>query len=140
MKKRPNGSGTITQHGYVAFEPSLGKKKYEHIIIAERALGNELPIGVEVHHVDCSGINNAPSNLVICPDHAYHCLLHRRTRASDACGNANFSRCWICDKWDDPDNLKFHKGRPEAYHASCWAKYQVVLRLKRKEKRNGIPL
>jgi len=53
---------------------------YEHVIIAERALGRFLPSGAEVHHVDRNSLNNARGNLVICQDKAYHKLLHYRQR------------------------------------------------------------
>ena len=53
-------------------------KKYEHVAVAEAALGRTLPPGAEVHHVDGDPTNNAPSNLVICQDHKYHSLLHAR--------------------------------------------------------------
>ena len=67
-----------------------------HTIIAERILGRTLPNRVEVHHLDGNGKNNHTSNLVICPDRAYHQLLHVRQKALDACGNANWLRCDRC--------------------------------------------
>lgn len=70
---------------------------YEHILIAERALGSLLPDGAEVHHVDENGRNNAPSNLVICQDKAYHKLLHYRARVVRAGANPNTHRlCSLC--------------------------------------------
>jgi hypothetical protein len=129
--KRAKGTGTIAQHGYIVFGYG-GQKTYEHIRLAEKAIGKKLPAGAEVHHWDGDGTNNDPSNLVICPDHSYHMLLHSRQRAMEACGNPNFRRCWICGGWSDPTALKFKKGRPEAYHAACWARYQVDARARRK--------
>lgn len=71
--------------------------KYEHILIAERALGKPLPKGAEVHHVNEDKRNNRPSNLVICQDRAYHALLHRRARVLRASGNPNTQRiCYRC--------------------------------------------
>src|SRR5947208_11802270 len=66
---------------------------YEHVLVAEAALGHPLPPRAEIHHVDGNPRNNTPSNLVICPDHAYHMLLHVRTRILRAGGNPN------TDKW-----------------------------------------
>lgn len=69
----------------------------EHVVIAERALGRPLPAGAEVHHVDENSHNNAPSNLVICQDKAYHKLLHYRARIVRAGANPNTHRlCSLC--------------------------------------------
>lgn len=74
-------------------------KTMEHIVIAEAALGHTLPDGVEIHHVDGNGRNNAHSNLVICQNKAYHKLLHRRMRIKAAGGNPNSERiCQLCRK------------------------------------------
>ena len=85
----------------------------EHVIIAERILGKALPKGVQVHHVDSNGLNNAHSNLVICPDQSYHSLLHARTEAITACGNPNWRKCCHCKSWDDPANLAFWKRKSQ---------------------------
>ncbi|SRR6266404_3124747 len=80
-------------------------ERYEHRAIAAKALGRSLRGTEEVHHVD-GRLNN--DNLVICPDHAYHMLLHIRQRAFDACGNYNCRKCSICKQWDDPSNLRIY--------------------------------
>lgn len=72
--------------GYIAaYAPGHPRatKNYvlEHLLVAERALGRLLRGSEEVHHVDRNRANNDPGNLVICPDRAYHMLLHRRERA-----------------------------------------------------------
>ena len=72
---------------------------YEHIAVAERCLGRQLPTGAQVHHLDGNKHNNAPSNLVICQDLAYHKLLHVRQRVKDAGGDPNSERlCSRCRK------------------------------------------
>lgn len=59
----PDHPRAISTAGYV----------FEHILIAEKALGKYLPPGAVVHH-------HSPTQLVICEDQAYHMLLHKRMR------------------------------------------------------------
>lgn len=78
--KAPNGSGTETEFGYVKLTID-GKRVYEHTYLAEKALGKPLPKGAVVHHLnELPWDNHTPLNLVICPDQAYHMLLHKRAR------------------------------------------------------------
>ena len=106
-----------------------------HTLIAEKILGRRLPVGVEVHHVDGNGKNNNHNNLVICPSAAYHKLLHRRTEAFEACGNANWFPCVFCKRYDDPNNLNLYipkdQTSPRANHAICSTNYSR----KRRERR-----
>ena len=68
-----------------------------HILVAESALGKHLPAGAQVHHVDGNKLNNAPTNLVICQDTAYHSLLHARTRIVNAGGKPDTEKvCGVC--------------------------------------------
>mgnify|MGYP001608446723 CR=1 FL=1 len=98
-----------------------------HKVIAEKVLGRPLPKGAEIHHVDGNGLNNEHRNLVICPDHAYHALLHIRQRALDACGNANWLPCAFCKEHDDPKNMTLYTPKdqtsPRANHARCATNY-----------------
>lgn len=95
----------------------------EHVLIVERLLGKALPKGVEIHHVDGNGRNNTHSNLVVCPNHAYHALIHARTEALNSCGNTDWRRCGFCKQWDAPVNLAFWKrGSPSGTviaHRKC---------------------
>lgn len=95
----------------------------EHVLIVERAMGKLLRGTAEVHHVDGNGTNNEPSNLVACDSHAYHCLLHRRTRAFLACGDPSASRCSICgghDRQEDIHHCPPQKNRRgNTYHRDC---------------------
>jgi hypothetical protein len=69
---------------------------YEHILIAERALGKPLPPKAEVHHVNGDKQDNRPENLVICPDAAYHKLLEARTRRLNMWGRLDIKQCLDC--------------------------------------------
>ena len=62
---------------------------YEHVLIAETALGHYMPAGAQVHHIDESRNNNIKSNLVICENQAYHMFLHVRAKVVRRGGNPN---------------------------------------------------
>lgn len=98
-----------------------GKRRNLHQAVAEAALGHPLPVNAEVHHIDENKFNNSPENLVICPNHAYHALLHVRQRAMDACGNPNWIKCRFCKQHDDPKNIAV-TGR-NYHHNKCAAAY-----------------
>lgn len=76
--RAPNGEGGLNCAGYKVITINH-KRQYEHILIAERALGKPLPKGAVIHHVNGNPSDNRPSNLVVCPSQAYHMLLHYRT-------------------------------------------------------------
>lgn len=96
---------------------------FYHTVVAEKALRKPLPPKAVIHHVNEIKSDNRPANLVICPNHAYHSLLHRRIEAKKACGNPSFRKCGYCKKYDDPKNLYIPKvGMPR--HRECSKKYQ----------------
>ena len=96
----------------------------EHIVIAETALGKPLPPKAQVHH-------HSPVELVICENHAYHRLLHQRTRSLKACGHANWRKCWVCKQYDDPVNLKIVDSHT-SYHSKCHSDHDRTYRALKK--------
>jgi hypothetical protein len=76
-----------------------------------------------VHHADGDRSNNSPGNLVVCQDNAYHQLLHKRMRARETCGHADWLKCFVCKEYDDPANLN---GRGD--HRECRARYEYERR------------
>lgn len=121
--------GTHNRKGYVMVlcpnHLNANKNGYisEHILIAEKALGKLLPNKAQIHHANgIKSDNRTPFNIIICQDRKYHSLLEQRARAYYACGHANWRKCWICQKWDAPDNLVIY-GR-HAQHRDCKLKYR----------------
>lgn len=79
LTRRENGRGSINDAGYVDMGVN-GRRQYEHILIAEKALGKPLPGGAVVHHANGKKSDNRPCNLVICPSTGYHSMLHKRMK------------------------------------------------------------
>jgi hypothetical protein len=73
------GSGSMSANGYIVYRIN-NESFYEHILLAEKALGRPLPEGAVVHHTGKPWDNYGPFKLVICPSQSYHLLLHRRMR------------------------------------------------------------
>lgn len=119
-RTRSRGYVMVLAHGH----PRAGSSNqvFEHILIAERALGRPLPAKHPIHHVDRDRSNNGPGNLVICQDDAYHKLLHKRQRALDACGDASAHRCGLCHGYENQEDItvgKVRTGKFSAYHRRC---------------------
>ncbi len=109
----------LSKNGYWVFH-SGGKVLYVHRFVAERCLGRPLPEGALVHHVDYNKQNNRRSNLVICPDDAYHQLLHRRTDVLNAGGNPNTDRiCCTCKQVLNKDRFSTNKNHADGIHSEC---------------------
>lgn len=112
-------SKIFTATGGYQFRSVNRRTVYLHVEIAERALGRRLPPGAEIHHVDGDPKNNDPSNIVICPNHEYHMLLHQRMRALEVCGRAHWRPCQVCGRYGDPATMRPH--RRQFYHQACKA-------------------
>lgn len=87
---RAVGNKTFSSEGYVVVRMGSRKRKYEHILVAEQALGRPLrsfghgnPKSEVVHHLNGNKADNRTENLLIC-SHQYHVALHHRLEASAA--------------------------------------------------------
>jgi hypothetical protein len=118
-KNRPPGTGFFAL-GYKATQID-GVKRFDHVRIAEKALGRTLPKGAVVHHDDGSRDNNENSNLVICPDRAYHNMLHARINALEASGDANKKKCKYCGNYDHQEIMHEYKRKTSSafWHKEC---------------------
>ena len=117
LKRRGN---TRIQNGYVQIRMPEHRRSFhgfvfEHIVIAEKALGKDLPSGAVVHHVAGKSDN---TQLVICLDQGHHRLIHQRARALAECGNADWRRCYFCGEWDSPSNMTKYKNHVP-FHREC---------------------
>jgi hypothetical protein len=122
----------LDSHGYPMVYVG-GRKMNEHVYIAEKALGYRLPLGVEVHHFDETPTNNANSNLVICQDRAYHCLLHVRQRIVNAGGDPDRERiCPICKALKNLGEFDIIKGKTNLRCKDCRRKIQRKYDAKRR--------
>lgn len=123
--------GKINQgDGYIQIwfpsHPHAELKGYvlEHVFVATEALGRPLPDKACIHHINENRADNRSENLIICEDHAYHLLLHKRQRAFRACNNPDWKRCKFCKQWDSPANLYIPPSGWSAFHRRCSAEYQ----------------
>ena len=122
--KKRDGEFVVDSNGYERIKGN----KHVHRVIAEYAFGKPLPKGACVHHVDMNPRNNNKTNLIICPSHSYHMLIHKRQAAFDSCGHAGWLKCSYCGKYDDPENMYVSKNHPVSYHRECRQKYKISKR------------
>jgi HNH endonuclease len=97
---KPRGrrtTGYLQRHRPMNQRGSKSRIMKLHVFIVEQVLGRSLPDGAAVHHVDGNTLNNEHANLVVCENHAYHMMLHTRTRIVKAGGNPNTDHiCSTC--------------------------------------------
>lgn len=126
---------SLTSQGYARVWDTVERETVlAHVAIVEKILGKRLPKGAQVHHWNEKKTDNRPANLVVCPSAAYHNLLHKRTRAYDACGHADWLKCHICKQHDDPIRLVIrpYKTTTRHYHHQCNVDYLAAHRAQKR--------
>lgn len=120
-----------------------------HRVLVEKALGKPLPKRAEVHHIDSDRRNNDPSNLVLCHNHEYHMLLHRRQRAMDLGFNLETQGyCCACKQIKGKESFYGNKARPDGIGEKCklcsieysksWAKRNRTRRNDKRRESNAL--
>lgn len=131
------GESRRTSMGYVSVKmpghprADVNGWVWQHVLVAEKAVGHPFRKTAPVHHVDEDPSNNSSGNLVVCQDHAYHRLLHLRQVAFDACGCPDWRRCIYCRAYDDVSTMVRHAkgGRTEQLcHRQCRIDHQRAQR------------
>lgn len=125
-----NGGTQKHSAGYVVRRKDNGERILEHRSVAEKALGKPLPPSAVVHHFGAHIAENG-KNLVVCEDQAYHLFLHRRERAYQACGHADWRKCPYCKIYDDPKNMNPHSKGRAYHHGKCINEYHRLSKIKR---------
>ena len=116
--RAPHHEGNLRPDGY-RIATIDGVRKYDHIRVAEKALGRSLPKVARVHHVNEDKSDNRGENLVICPSAKYHTLLHTRMEAVKAGYPPHFRKCGICKEYDDPANMYVKPSGVHQRHRAC---------------------
>lgn len=116
----PSGYRLIRRPGH--HRASQGNCVYEHILVAEKALGFPLEEPHCVHHFNRIRDDNANRNLVICEDDDYHHILHVRHRVVDRGGDPNTDKiCFDCQGLKKSSEFHSDKTRFDGLEAKCKA-------------------
>lgn len=110
VSQQPDHPRAMGHGGYV----------YEHVLIAERAIGKSLDPKHPIHHVNGVKSDNRNQNLVVCEDKLYHQLLHRRQRIADAGGDPNTDRiCSRCQRVLPKTDFHRHHRNADGLQVQC---------------------
>ncbi len=120
---------SILERGYVKIvtpgHPRATKRNhyvFEHILVAEKALGRYLELRHPVHHHNELKADNANINLVICESQSYHLLLHARAKVVRRGGDPERQAyCHSCDELKPFGSFGIKSDRVSGRRSQCKA-------------------
>jgi len=104
---------------------------------AEQAIGHPLPAEARILHPD-QDPSNPHARLVICPDQAYHALLHARMRVKAAGGNPNTDKiCAACQQVKPRSAFTISRRKYDGVEPTCTVCRNARDRARYAAKRHG---
>lgn len=91
----------------------------EHILVAEKMIGGELPAGAEIHHENGNKQDNRPENLVVCPTRKDHMVREAKARRLRDLGSLELRRCTNCEKVKPIDQFHRSKANWDGRNGTC---------------------
>lgn len=110
LRLRYKPEGRLSKGGYrLLYRPDHPRCQpngtvFEHILVAEKAIGHYLPSLAVVHHVNDDTADNRNTNLVVLENNSEHMKMHTRRRVLRAGGNPWTQ--WICSICKTPRDLE----------------------------------
>lgn len=126
--------GRTIKNGYVVTRVAGNHERREHVEIAERALGKQLPPQAVVHHFNRDRSDNANSNLVICENERYHRLLHALDRVRSL-GGRPFIDAYCPSCHQAKPYAEFYPAAVGPFGCSGWCR--ACTQMKRKARRTA---
>lgn len=91
-----------------------------HKYVVEKTIGRELKQHEVIHHINYDKTDNRRCNLLLCPNQAYHKLVHARTDAINSGVDLNIQhKCSSCKEVKTKDSFNISKTRWNGLNEYC---------------------